>query len=343
MRVAMYYGNRDVRLEEKPQPKIGADELLIKVEAAGICGSDCMEWYRRDKVPLVLGHEIAGVVEEVGGKVKNYKKGERVVCAHHVPCGRCHYCFAGHETVCETLRKTNFNPGGFVEFVKLSPIHVEKGIFVLPQEVSFEEATFVEPLACVLRGQRLAGGVEGKFILLIGSGIAGILHILYARYGRAAHIIATDVSEYRLNIAKKCGADEALEARTYSPDTLRKLNSGRMADLVIVSTGSIPAIQQALRSVERGGKILFFAPKDNNDNEITIPFNDLFWRTEISFISSYAGSPAEYKEALDLIASKKIKVSDLITHRLGLAETGLGFKLVAEAKESLKVIIYPQK
>ncbi len=342
MRAAVYYSNRDVRIQERPRPQIGPGELLIRVEATGICGSDVMEWYRKDKVPLILGHESAGTVEEVGAGVKKYQKGDRVTCAHHVPCGKCHYCLSGHETVCDTLRKTNFDPGGFCEFLRLPAINVEKGTYLLPKDVSFEEATFVEPLACVLRGQRLAGAVKDKFVLVIGSGIAGILQIILARYSGAAGIVATDIVEYRLKNAKKLGASLTVNAQEYSPEILRKLNQNRLADLVIVCAGQPSAIAQALASVERGGTVLFFAPTEK-DTQIPIPFNQLFWRQEITLTSAYAGSPADYQEALDSLVSRKLNVSAMITHRLSLAETSLGFKLVAEAKESLKVIIYPQK
>jgi L-iditol 2-dehydrogenase len=342
MRVAMYYNNRDIRIQELPKPKIGPGELLIRVEASGICGSDVMEWYRLGKTPLVLGHEIAGTIEEVGEGIKIYKEGERVACAHHVPCGKCHYCLAGHETACDTLRKTNFDPGGFCEYLRLPKINVDYGVYPLPDSLSFEEATFIEPLACVIRGQRLAGIKPGLGILVVGSGIAGLLHIHLARIMGAGRIIATDISDYRLKQAKRFGADISINAKEYSADMLRSLNGGRLADLVIVSTGSLSAIEQALESVERGGRVLFFAPTDK-DRKISVPFNELFWRTEITLTSSYAGSPSDYKEALDLITSGKLDISSMITHRLSLSEIGLGFKLVAEAQESIKVIIYPQK
>ena len=342
MRVAMYYSNRDIRLEEMPRPKIGVGELLIRVEASGICGSDVMEWYRVNRTPLVLGHEIAGTVEEAGEGVKIYKKGDRVACSHHVPCARCHYCLAGHETVCDTLRKTNFDPGGFCEYLRLPKINVDYGVYPLPDRVSFEEATFIEPLACVIRGQRLAGMKPGIAILVVGSGIAGLLHIHLAKVMGAGRIISTDISDYRLEAARKLGADISINAKEYSAQMLRSQNQGRNADLVIVSTGSPSAIEQALESVERGGTILFFAPTDK-ERKIPLPFNELFWRTEISLRSSYAGSPADYKEALDLIASKKLDVSSMLTHRLNLSEIGRGFQLVAQAGESIKVIIYPQK
>lgn len=342
MRVAMYYNNRDVRIEQSPKPKIERGEILMRVEAVGICGSDVMEWYRRDRTPLVLGHEVAGVIQEVGEGVKNYQKGDRIVCAHHVPCGKCNYCLNGHETVCDTLRQTNFDPGGFCEYFRLPRINVDYGVFALPKEVSFEEATFVEPLACVLRGQRLAGFHPSKSILVMGCGIAGLLHIHLAKVNGAQKIFATDIVDYRLKTAKGFGADEIIPADKYSLDWLRKLNQNRLADLVIVSTGAVSAINQALESVERGGTVLFFAPTDE-DKEIPISFNDLFWRTEITLTSSYAGSPKDYQEALDLISRRKVNILKMITHRLPLAEIGEGFKLVAEAKESIKIIIYPQK
>jgi len=342
MRTAVYYSNKDIRIREMPRPKIGKGELLIRVEAAGICGSDVMEWYRINRVPLVLGHEVAGVIEEVGGGLKNYKKGDRLALSHHVPCGRCHYCLNGHPTVCDTLRTTNFDPGGFCEYLRLPKINVEYGAYPLPGSVSFEEATFIEPVACVLRAQRLAGIKRGQSVLILGSGIAGLLHICLAKIMGAGLIIATDIADFRIKQAERFGADNAISAKEYSPDIFRKKNYGRLADLVVVSTGSISAITQALESVERGGTVLFFAPTDKSAR-IPIPFNELFWRTEITLTSSYAGSPEDCRQALDLIAERKLNVSNLVTHRLGLAEIGLGFKLVAEAGESIKVIVYPNR
>lgn len=342
MRVAMYYNNRDIRLEERPTPRIGPGELLVRVEASGICGSDLMEWYRIHKAPLVLGHEIAGVVVEVGEGVDRYKEGDRVAAAHHVPCNTCHYCLSGHHTACDTLRRTNFDPGGFAEYLGLPPINVDRGVFLLPDEVSLEEATFIEPLACVVRGQRIAGLRPGQSVLVLGSGIAGILHVHLARAVGACRIVATDVSDFRSKLAREFGADEVLNAQEDVPARFRQINDGRLADLVIVCAGATSAFEQALRSVERGGTVLFFAP---TPGDATIPFsiNDLFWRNDITLTTSYAGSPADHVEALELIRGRRVRVGEMITHRLGLAETGLGFQLVADASQSLKVIIEPQK
>lgn len=260
MRVAVWYNNRDVRIEEKPVPQIGPGEVLVRVIASGICGSDVMEWYRIDRAPLILGHEIAGEVAAVGSGVEKYKVGDRVAVAHHVPCNTCHYCLSGNHTACDTLRRTNFDPGGFAEYVRLPAINVDRGIFPLPDDVPFEQATFIEPLACVLRGQRKAGIKSGQSVLVIGSGISGLLHIKLARASDAGRIVAVDVNEYRLKIAEKFGADTVFHADKYSPELLRKINNGFLADVVIVCTGAVTAVAQALASVERGGVVLFFAP-----------------------------------------------------------------------------------
>lgn len=341
MRVAMYYNNRDVRLEEMPTPEIGPGELLVKVLASGICGSDVMEWYRIKKAPLVLGHEITGEIVKVGEGVGRYKIGQRVFVSHHVPCNTCHYCLNGNHTACETLHTTNFYPGGFAEYIRVPQINVDRGVFLLPDEVSFEEGTFVEPLACVLRGQRLAHLKAGQTVLVMGSGISGILHVALARASRAGHIIATDVNEYRMKLANKFGADTVINARGDVPAHLREVNENRLADLVIVCTGALPAFIQSLRSVDKGGTVLFFAPMEPGIN-LHVPVND-FWRNGITLMPSYGAAPPDLAIAIDLLHARRIPVHDMITHRLGLAETGKGFRLVADANESLKVIIEPQR
>jgi L-iditol 2-dehydrogenase len=259
MRVAMYYNNRDVRLEELPVPKIGSGELLLRTRASGVCGSDLMEWYRIKKAPLVLGHEITAEVVEVGAGVNTFKLGDRVFSTHHVPCGQCRYCLAGHQSVCDLLRTTHFEPGGFAEFIRVPKINVELGTLRIPDSMTFDEGSFIEPLACVVRAQRLAHLRAEQTVLVIGSGISGLLHIQLARARGAARIIATDISDFRLNAARQFGADATIHGAEDVPAKLKELNGGRLADLVIVCTGAMPAIQQAVRSVDRGGTLLFFA------------------------------------------------------------------------------------
>ncbi len=341
MRVAMYYNNKDVRLEEMPTPKIGPGELLVKAIASGICGSDVMEWYRIKKAPLVLGHEMAGEIVEVGDGVERYKVGDRVFVSHHIPCNTCHYCLRGYHTCCETLHTTNYDPGGFAEYIRIPRLNVDRGVFLLPDEVSFEDGVFIEPLACVIRGQRTADFQPGQFLLILGSGIAGILHLLLAIALGAGRIITTDINEYRLQMAQQFGADAVINAREDVPARLRQINDGRPVDLVIVCTGARPAFTQALQSVDRGGTILFFAPTEPGV-DLSVPVNE-FWRNEIKLMPSYGNSPLDAVEAIELIRAGRVPVEKMITHRLSLEETELGFKLVAEAKESVKVIVAPQR
>jgi L-iditol 2-dehydrogenase len=341
MRVAMYYNNRDVRLEEIPTPQIGVGELLVKVLASGICGSDVMEWYRIKKAPRVLGHEIAGEIVEVDKEVKNHKVGDRVFVSHHVPCNTCQYCLNGFHTLCDTLRTTNFDPGGFSEYLRVPRINVDRGVFVLPKEVSFEDGVFIEPLACVLRGQRLARLRPGQSVFVIGSGISGVLHIALARTSGTGRIMASDISEYRLKAAKQFGADETILAKEVNPAKIREINQGRLADLVIVCAGTISAYIQALQSVDRGGTVLCFAPLEPGLNFV-FPFFE-FWNDGIILLPTYGGSPFDITTAIELIRAQRLPLREMITHRLPLKETGLGFQMVAEAKDSIKVIIEPQR
>lgn len=341
MRVAVYYNNKDVRLEERPTPQIGSGELLVKVMASGICGSDVMEWYRIKKAPRVLGHEIAGEIVQVGAGVERYQVGDRVFVSHHIPCNTCHYCLNGHHTVCETLHTTNYDPGGFAEYLRAPRLNVDRGVFLLPDEVSFEEGAFIEPLACVVRGQRLARLQPGQTVLVLGSGISGLLHVALARAQGAGRIVATDVSAYRLEAARRFGADAALHAQEDAPARLRQANGGRLADLVIVCTGAFPAFIQALQAVDRGGTVMFFAAPEPGV-EVPVPVND-FWRNGVTLMPSYGGAPLDIAVAIELIRARRLPVSEMITHRLSLAETGLGFQLVAEAGESIKVIVEPHR
>ena len=341
MRVAMYYKNSDVRLEERPVPKIGKGELLVKVMASGICGSDVMEWYRIKKAPRVLGHEIAGEIAEVGGAVKKFKKGDRVFVSHHVSCGKCRYCLDGHESACDTLRATNFDPGGFSEYLRVPEVNVEKGTYLLPDEMSYEDGTFIEPVGCVVRGQRFARVQKGQTVLVVGSGISGLMHVQLAKLNGARKVIATDIIRYRLDAAKRLGADEVIDAKDDVPGRLLELNNGLPADRVIVCTGALPAIDQALKSVDRGGIVLFFAPTEPGVN-IPVPLWDI-WTNEVSVTTSYAANHSDIIAAIELIRSSKFKTKEMVTHRLGLADAGKGFRLVAEAKDSIKVIIEPQR
>jgi L-iditol 2-dehydrogenase len=343
MRVLMYYSNHDVRVEEMSVPETDRNELLMRVIASGICGSDVMEWYRRDKVPLVLGHEVAGEVVETGDGVEKFRIGDRIAATHHVPCNTCHYCLNGRHTVCETLLSgTHFDPGGFAEYIRIPAINVDRGVFHLPGEISYEEASFMEPLACVLRGQRNAGLKPGQSVLVLGCGISGLLHVGLARGLGAGLIVAADTIPFRLKKAEEMGADHVCEAGDDLIPFFRDVNEGRLADVVIICfDGFIPI---ALSAVERGGTILFFAGASEGA-VLPASVNEIFWRTEVTLTSTYAGAPYDCSIALKLIKEKTVPVKKLITHRLSLEDAGFGFRAVSSPVEHdcIKVILEPQR
>jgi L-iditol 2-dehydrogenase len=339
-RVAVYYSNRDVRIEERPVPAVGPGELLVKIHASGICGSDVLEWYRIKKAPVVLGHEVAGEVVRVGEGVTKHAVGDRVAVNHHVPCNTCHYCLAGHHTACETLHTTAFDPGGFAEYVRVPALQTDRGVYPLAEGVTFEEGSFAEPLGCVVRGQRSAGLKPGQSVAVLGAGVSGILHIALAKACGAGCILATDLGEAHLAMARRFGADDAFDAREDVPALLRKANGGRGLNLVVVCCGALSAFEQALAAVDRGGTVLCFATTDP-DVELAVPLNE-FWRNDVALKPSYGNSPHDARVALDLIAARRVPVADMITHRLSLDRTAEGFRLMAQpGGENLKVVILP--
>jgi L-iditol 2-dehydrogenase len=339
MLVAVYYNNHDVRIEELPTPTIGDEEVLLKVMASGICGSDVIEWYRVPKAPRVLGHEATGVIDKVGGKVGSVKVGDRVFVSHHVPCFSCRHCQRGNHTACHTLHTTNYYPGGFAQYVKIPKINVQYGIYKLPDDMSFEEGTFVEPLACVSRGQRLSGLKKDDSLLIIGSGISGILHAQLAKLKGVKKIIVADINPYRVELAKKFGATDGLDAKANLPEKLREINGGHLADQVVVCTGATPAALASMECVESGGTILFFAVPDPTV-KLPVPIN-AFWRNEITMRTSYGAAPGDLEDSLKFLATKKLNIKDMITHRLPLRDAQEGFRLMAEAGQSLKVVLEP--
>jgi len=323
MKTAVYYNNRDIRIENRPKPEIKNGEILVKVKASGICGTDLMEWYRIKKAPRVLGHEMTGEIIE--SRSDKFNIGQRVFVSHHVPCNECKYCLAGNQTACETLHKGNYDPGGFSEFVRVPEINVENGTYILPDNVSYEEGTMIEPLACVVRAQRIIDVKEGQTVLVMGSGVSGLLNIQMAKL-KKAKVIATDIDEYRLKKAEGSGADEVYNA-----------NEERIikADRIIMCTGAMSAFEAAFRYIDRKGIIMLFAIPNKN---ISIPVED-FWRNELSIVSSYGAAPVDLEEALGLIRDRSINVMDMITHRVRLEDIQKGFKIAGEAKDSLKVIV----
>ncbi len=337
MKVSMWFNNNDIRVEEIPTPSPGPWEMLVKVISCGICGSDLVEWYRLPRAPLVQGHEVGVEVVEIGEGVSRYKRRDRLFIAPKVPCLKCNYCLKGHYPQCTAMKDRL--PGGFAEYILVPKELVKNGCYLLPDNMSYDQATFIEPLACVVRSHRLASIEEGQTILILGSGLSGLLHIKLAKY-KNCKVIATDINKRRLEMATSFGADRVADAASDILEEIMHVN-GKKADVVIVTTSAMSAFKQAWETVDMGGVVVLFAVP-GPDQDVVVPVND-FWRKEIRILTSYYCGPPDIEEALDLIAKGDIIVDDLITHRLPLKDTAKGFKMLLDGSEALKIIIKPQE
>ena len=350
MKAAVYYKNSDIRTEDVEDPTVGSGEIKVKVMACGVCGSDVLEWYRIKRAGRpggigAFGHECTGIIAETGpGAGPEWNVGDRVVVTHHVPCNTCNACIRGHTTACATLQKTKFKNayGAFAEYVVLPKINVDRGLLRLPDSVSFDAGTFVEPLGCVVRGQQMAPVSDGRSVLIIGAGITGLLHLKAARLNGAGFIAVSNPSHERLAIAKKFGADATISATEDVPAKFRELNSGLGADTVIMTAPVPAAVKQSFDAVGPGGTILFFAPT-NPEIQSEINLWNL-WQKEVTITHSYAADFHNLTTALKWIQYNRINVADMITHVFPLKETVEGFLLTARHRDgSLKVIIHPQE
>jgi L-iditol 2-dehydrogenase len=334
MRAVEYHSNQDVRVVEVPRPAIGPGELLVRLVACGICASDVMEWYMRPRAPLYPGHEPVGVVEALGEGVEQFKVGDCVFVHHHVPCMVCHYCQRGAFSQCPTFRATRLDPGGLAEYIRVPAPNVERDVLPLPASLSFEAATLIEPLACCIRGIVRAG----DRVLILGAGSNGIMLAQLARLRGAVRVMVVDPIAYRRQRVLEAGADLAFDpvGEPLLPRILAA-NEGRKPDVVIVTPSKVEAMRQGLELVGPGGTVLFFAPPPPEE-QLTVTPNELFFR-EITLRTSYSAGPYETRQALDLLATGRIRAESVITHRFPLQEAARAFQLVAQPGEALKVVI----
>ncbi len=335
MKVSYWYNNQDIRIEEIPTPTPGPNEMLVKVISCGICGSDIVEWYRLPRAPLVQGHEIGAEIVALGDSVKRYKPGDRVFIAPKVPCRKCFYCVRGHFPQCTEVKERL--PGGFAEYILVPQILVESGTYLLPEKITYDQSTFIEPLACVVRAERLAGIKKGDSVLVIGCGMSGLLHVKLAK-AKGCKVIAVDINKTKLEYAARLGADIIIEAVNNVADQL-VARAGKKADVVLLCAAAQQALEQGWKCVDKGGVIVLFTVP-GPDKHVVVPIND-FWMKEITIRTSYYCGPPDITEAMNLLESGNIVVDDLITHRLGLADIAYGFRLVSDGRESIKVIIKP--
>jgi L-iditol 2-dehydrogenase len=337
MRVAAYTGPGVVTLREWPTPSIGPGELLLKVRGCGLCGSDITK-IRSGRItpPAVLGHEVVGDVVGIGPGVNEFKVGDRLVVAHHVPCFACHYCRRGSPSMCREFRTLNLDPGGFAEYLRVPAPNVRHAAFKVPKELSDEAASFTEPLACCLRALKRASVMPGDVAWVIGLGSVGCLFVQLLRRAGVI-VVGSDLLPARLALGLRFGAEvfrnvEALEER------VRDLTDGRGADVVLVTAGGAGVLPSARLAVRDGGAVHYFAGGEGESLPISL---DELYHRELTLTATYSSSPAELGEAFDLLRQGQIQVEELITHRLPLSRLGDAVAL-AVGHEAVKVFITPE-
>jgi L-iditol 2-dehydrogenase len=308
------------------------------MKACGVCGSDLMGWYLKTRVPLVLGHEPAGIVAKKGKKVQNFSVGDRVFVHHHVACLTCHYCLHGDYTLCKQFHETNIKPGGFSEYFKVPAPNVQIDTLRIPEQLSYEEATLIEPVACCVRAIKKCNIQNGDTVAVIGAGATGLIHTALSKTYGAARTVVSDLIDFRLRLAERYGADVTVNPKNKDlAETVKAETSGRGVDVAVVTAPNLEAYKAGISICRKGGKLCVFAPTDP-EKHLQISPKELFF-SELQIIPSYSTSHLETRTALQLLETNRIDVKPLITHRCRLQQTAQAFKTALETKESLKVII----
>jgi L-iditol 2-dehydrogenase len=333
VRVAVYHGGGRLELEERPDPVAGPGELVVRVRACGLCGSDLMAWYQDPRAPVVLGHEPAGEVVSAGPGAP-LAPGTRVFVHHHVPCMTCRLCRAGRHTLCAAFRQTRIDPGGLAELVRVPEANARADVLPLPDHLPDWAATLIEPLACVIRGQRRAGVGPGSRVAVVGAGAMGLLEIRAALAAGAEAVVALEPRPERRRLARQAGA-AAPEALTVAAV---EGGLGRLADQVFVCTSSPGAIAGALHLAGPGGTVQLFAPTPPGQ-PVPLDLGAAFFR-EVAIESTYSAGPFDTRDALDLLARGVVDAGAIVSHRLPLADVAEAFRL-ARSGEATKVVVEP--
>jgi L-iditol 2-dehydrogenase len=349
MRAAVYRGQSTVAVEELPTPEIGPGEILVRVEACGVCHTDLKKVeYDLLPPPRIYGHETAGVVAKVGAKVTQYQPGDRVIAFHHIPCGNCFYCAHKLYAQCPGYKKVGitagFEPagGGFSQYIRVMDWIVERGIEKIPEGISFEEASLVEPLNTVLKAVNQCDPQPKDTVLVLGQGPIGLMFTMLSAL-RGARVVSTDNLELRRELALQCGAEVSLDPRNADVAAMLKgMTDGRGADIVFVAVSAKGIVEEAVRYSRPGARIMLFA--QTSDKERIELSGASICVGERSLLGSYSASVDIQREGADLIFERKIPVHLLISHRFPLDRIKDAFHLALHPTvESLKVIVQPQR
>lgn len=345
MKAVVYYGENDLRYEEREFPQVHSGDVLVKVKACSLCGSDLRtirHGHSSIKEPRVLGHETVGIIEKVGKGVTGYQIGDRVAVTPGIGCGSCAYCLAERQNMCYS-RKTisQHYDGGFAEYVLVPSGAVKAGnLNKIPEGVGFIEASLAEPLACVLNGQEDLKIVPGDTVAVIGAGPIGILHGMAARSAGADRIILINRSSGRLETARQFGFDAYVDlSQRDGVEAVLDLTKGRGVDDVIVAAGSKEALLLGIKITAKTGKICMFAGLPKNSPEISIDINDLHYR-QVALHGAFSSAPRHNAMALEMIGSGRLKPQRIITHLVSLEKMMEGVS-IAEGRSGLRVVVSP--
>lgn len=338
-RAVIFHSAHDLRMEQVPLPAPGDGDVVIRLLACGLCPGETMTWYMARKAPLALGHEPVGEVIYAGRAVQGIAPGDRIFVHHHAPCLVCRLCRRGDYVHCKTWRSSRLIPGGVAEFALVPETIVRGDTLRIPAEMSDEAATFIEPLACVVKSVRRSGLRPGDRVLVIGLGVMGLLHVLAARRLGAGVVIGADRVPSRLQKTLDLGADAVIDVTAESlPDAVRARTGGDGADVVIVGPGSVEAIELGFRAAAPGGTLVLFTPIPPGQ-VWSLPVHDAFFN-EIRIVPTYSAGPVDTQEALRWLEAG-FPVEPLITHRLSMDDAIEGYRLVSEGIDALKVVVRP--
>jgi len=331
---------KKVRVKDVPIPKLAPGDILVRMEATGICGTDLEKIEGQLGPGGILGHEVSGTIERIAKDVTRYKPGDRVVAHHHVPCYQCVDCSRGDFTLCNEFKKTNIDPCGFAEYFRVPEYNVARGgVIPLPPELSFEEGAMMEPTACCIRAIRRAHVQETDNVLIVGLGPTGLTQIQLLRQATTGKIVGSDIIDARLKLGKKLGADETINALSEDVQSYVRKVTGEGIDLAIVSTGNEKALNQAFSSVRKGGRILLFgAPSHGASYQLNV--SELFSR-QITLLSSYSCVEAELAEAVRLVSEKRLDLKSMVSDRFKLRDAEKAMEFARTSKTAIKTILVP--
>jgi L-iditol 2-dehydrogenase len=343
MKAAVFLGPGNIEVREVPEPEAGPGEVVIRVGACAICGTDVRIFqfgHHHVKPPQITGHEIAGEIVAVGEGVEGYRVGDKVAVVTVISCGRCRYCRRGLQNLCPEQKYIGYHyPGGFAEFMKMPREGVLRGnLLVLPEDMDLLEASLIEPLSCVINGQSYLHIGLGETVLVIGAGPIGCMHVAMAKNHGAGRIILADISDERLELAQRIGADVYINPQKENlKERVFELTGGLGADVVIVAASSGSAQEEALELVAPQGRISLFGGLPKEKPTITFNSNIVHYK-EIGVFGVFASHASQYEEAARLIYARRVPARDLITHVLPLEDIVRGIELVKSGK-ALKAVI----